>query len=124
MRRVVAVLAAVLAALAVWGVARLAGADVETVRKSGDLVDLPALYVAVVALLCGLGGWALLALLERFTPARARRLWLAAAAAVLTVALVHTAVEWQLTIGQRLWLAVMCLAVAGVLVPLLPRPVR
>ncbi|MFD5093995.1 DUF6069 family protein [Amycolatopsis thailandensis] len=119
--RTLGVAGATAAAALVWVLGLLLDADVETVRKSGETVDLPLLYVVVVALLSGIGGWAALALLERFAGARALPLWYSLATAVLLVALVHTALETQLSGGQRLWLGGLCVAVAVVLVTTLPR---
>lgn len=79
--RALTVVGTAVAALVVWLVATaVAGADL-VVPGTGRVT---ALAVLVVALLVGLAGWGLLALLERFT-ARARTVWRIVAAVVLLV---------------------------------------
>ncbi|WP_431935262.1 DUF6069 family protein [Micromonospora sp. RP3T] len=84
--RLLTVLAATVATLLGWVVAvPLAG--VELVARSGDGEQhVTPFAVAVSTLLAGLAGWALLALLERFT-GRARTVWTAVAALVLLLSL-------------------------------------
>ena len=80
--RPLAVAAATAAALAVWAIAsQVAGLDVRL--SAGALPE----HVAVVTVLAGLAGWAVLALLERVVPLRAGRTWTVLAAAVLAVSL-------------------------------------
>ncbi len=73
-QRLLAVLAAPVAALIVWLLAvPVLGADL--VVKSGDtLQEVVAPMVVLVALVAALAGWGLLAVLERIT-ARARLVW-------------------------------------------------
>ena len=84
--RLLTVLAATVATLLGWVVAvPLAG--VALVARSGDGEQrVTPLAVTVSTLLAGLAGWALLALLERFT-GRARTVWTAVAALVLLLSL-------------------------------------
>ncbi|MFI2713366.1 DUF6069 family protein [Micromonospora sp. NPDC018662] len=84
--RLLTVLAATVATLLGWIVAvPLAG--VELVARSGDVEQrVTPLAVAVSTLLAGLAGWALLALLERFT-GRARAVWTVVAVLVLLLSL-------------------------------------
>ena len=72
-QRLLAVLGAVMAALAIWVIAvPVAGADL-TVRQSGTTQPVGLAAVIGASLLAGLAGWALLALLERRAPRRADR---------------------------------------------------
>ncbi|NUP67928.1 MAG: hypothetical protein HOW71_37825 [Nonomuraea sp.] len=73
-------------ALAVWALAvPLAGVTL-TVRQGDGTQTIGPLLVAVVTLLAGLAGWALLAVLERWT-ARPARTWRIVALVVLAVSL-------------------------------------
>lgn len=85
--RLVTVAAAVVAALVIWIIAKVAGADF-TSPKFGDSdpFDINAGYVITTAALAGLAGWALLAILERAT-SRARTIWTVVAAVVLVFSL-------------------------------------
>ncbi|MDG4800734.1 DUF6069 family protein [Micromonospora sp. WMMD980] len=84
--RLLTVLAATAATLVGWAVAvPLAGVEL-TVRGGGGEQRVGPLAVAVSTLLAGLAGWALLALLDRFT-GRARTVWTAVAAVVLLLSL-------------------------------------
>lgn len=111
--------AAIAAPVAVWALARAAGVDVESVRRSERAVDLPALYVVIVGAVFVVLGWASLALLERFVPRLARPVWAAAGGVVLLVALVHSAVESKLAADQRMVLMVMTAVFAAALMPAL-----
>ena len=88
--RALAVIAAALAALAVWLVTDpLLGIDLTgtTAPGSQELMSITPALVAGTSLVVALAGWALLALLERFT-ARART----TTANALALALMHVAV--------------------------------
>jgi hypothetical protein len=79
--RALAVIAAVLAALAVWGVTDpLLGVELAAPTRPGSqqLLSITPALVAGTSLVAALAGWALLALLERFT-ARPRTSWTAIA---------------------------------------------
>lgn len=84
--RLLTVLAATVATLLGWTVAvPLAG--VELAARSGGVEQrVSPVAVAVSTLLAGLAGWALLALLERFT-GRARTVWTVVAVLVLLLSL-------------------------------------
>jgi hypothetical protein len=117
-----AVLAAPAATLAVW-VAAVPGAGVDlVVRNGGTEQSVTAVAVVVSTLLAGLAGWALLALLERFT-ARARSVWTGAAALVLLLSLLGP-VGGGVGTGATLTLVALHLVAAAVLVPLLRRTAR
>lgn len=80
------VLGATAAAVAIWVVATLAGAEL-TVSFSGQPVKKITLVSVIVAALVGsLAGWGLLALLRRFT-ANARAIWTVIAIVLLMFSL-------------------------------------
>jgi hypothetical protein len=120
--RGLSVLGAVAAALAVWVVAApIAGRQLK-VRQGGvtDTVGLRA--VIVTALIAGLVGWALLAVLERFGR-RPRPTWTVIAVVVLALSLAGPLAE-GVDAATKLVLACMHLAVGAVLIPTLPRMAR
>ncbi|MFG1656486.1 DUF6069 family protein [Micromonospora chersina] len=120
--RALAVLAATAATLAVWAAAvPAAGVDL-AVRNGGTEQSVTAAAVGVSTLLAGLAGWALLALLERFT-ARARAVWTGAAGLVLLLSLLGP-VGGGVGAAATLTLVALHLAAAAVLVPLLRRTAR
>ncbi|MDQ6798775.1 MAG: DUF6069 family protein [Actinomycetota bacterium] len=121
--RALVVIAAVAAAVAVWLVARLAGADL-TVRQGSDggAANVGLIMVTTMSGLMGLVGWGLLAVLERWTP-RSRTLWTYLALAVLVISLVGP-LGAGTTAGTKLALVGAHLATAAVLVPGLRRTVR
>jgi hypothetical protein len=85
-RRWLTVLAAMAAATASWSVAvPLLGVDLVVRQGSGSL-QVSALAVVLASLAAGLGGWLLLALLERWTR-QGRIAWRVIAALVLLVSL-------------------------------------
>ncbi|OKI69648.1 DUF6069 family protein [Micromonospora sp. CB01531] len=117
--RVLAVLAATAATLVVWAVAvPVAGVDL-VARTGGTDQSVTPVVVGVATLLAGLAGWALLALLERFTT-RARTVWLGVAVVVLLVSLLGP-LGGGVGTAATVTLVAMHLVAAGVLVPLLPR---
>jgi hypothetical protein len=120
--RGLSVLGAVAAALAVWVVAApIAGRQLK-VRQGGvtDTVGLRA--VIVTALIAGLVGWALLAVLERFGR-RPRPTWTVIAVVVLALSLAGPLAE-GVDAATKLVLACMHLAVGAVLIPTLLRMAR
>ncbi|MGC3863660.1 DUF6069 family protein [Micromonospora chersina] len=120
--RALAVLAATAATLAVWTAAvPVAGVDL-AVRNGGTEQSVTAAAVGVSTLLAGLAGWALLALLERFT-ARARVVWTGAAGLVLLLSLLGP-LGGGVGAAATLTLVALHLAAAAVLVPLLRRTAR
>jgi hypothetical protein len=129
--RALAVIAAALAALAVWLITDpLLGIDLSapTAPGSQELQPITPALVAGTSLVVALAGWALLALLERFT-ARARTIWTAIAllVALLSLAGPLSALA-STTAANAVALALMHLAVAAVLIPGLvgisPSPAR
>ncbi|MEV0352106.1 DUF6069 family protein [Nonomuraea sp. NPDC050680] len=113
--RLLTVIGAVAAALAVWAVVHLLG-GVALVSTSGEVT---AGAVIVAALVVGLAGWGLLAVLERVT-ARSRTVWTWIAAVFLVVSLAG-----PLTMGTtgaaKATLAALHVVTAVVLIGLLPR---
>ncbi len=121
--RALMVIAAVAAAVAVWLVARLAGADLTVEQGSGGgAAHVGLVMVAAMSAVAGLAGWGLLAVLERSTP-RARTLWTYAALGVLVISLVGP-LGAGTTAGTKLALMGAHLATAAVLVAGLRRTVR
>ena len=129
--RALAVVAAALAALAVWLVTDpLLGIDLAGPTRPGsqELMSITPALVAGTSLVVALAGWGLLALLERFT-ARARTSWTAIAllVALLSLAGPLSALA-STTAANAVALALMHLAVAAVLIPGLagtsPSPAR
>ncbi|MEA2842402.1 MAG: hypothetical protein QOJ69_73 [Actinomycetota bacterium] len=114
------VIAAVVAAVAVWLVARLAGANLTVEQGSGGgAAHVGLVMVAAMSALAGLAGWGLLAVIERSTP-RARTLWTYIALGVLAISLVGP-LGAGTTAGTKLALVGAHLATAAVLIPGLRR---
>ena len=128
--RALAVIAAALAALGVWLVTDpLLGIDLTgpTAPGSEQLQPITPAKVAGGSLIAALAGWALLALLERFT-ARARTIWTAIALLVALLSLAGPLSILASTEASVLALALMHVVVAAVLIPILagtsPAPAR
>jgi Family of unknown function (DUF6069) len=127
--RALAVIAATLAALAVWLITDpLLGNDIyaPTAPGSEKLMPITAVLVAITSLVAALAGWALLSVLERFS-ARARTIWTSIAVVFALLSLAGPLSALPSAGGaDALALAFMHLAVAVVLIPLLastsPRP--
>jgi hypothetical protein len=119
--RALAVIAATLAALAVWLITDpLLGIDLTGTTRPGSqqLQPITPALVAGASLAVALAGWALLALLERFT-ARARTIWTAIALLAALLSLAGPLSTLASTEANVLALALMHLAVAAVLIPML-----
>jgi hypothetical protein len=117
---VTAVLGATAAAVAIWVVATLAGADLTVSFGPGQPIQkITVVNVVVAALVGSLAGWGLLALLRRFT-AKARAIWTVTAivAALLSLAGPLSTIA---SAGTKAWLFSMHLAVATVLIVVLRR---
>ncbi|HJV12633.1 MAG TPA: DUF6069 family protein [Propionibacteriaceae bacterium] len=127
--RALAVMAATLTALAVWLITDpLLGNDIYAPAAPGSeqLMPITAALVAITSLVAALAGWALLALLERFT-ARARTIWTVIALVFALLSLAGPMSALPSTSGaDALALAFMHVAVTVVLIPFLastsPRP--
>jgi predicted permease len=110
--------AAVLASAAVWVIAvPLLGVHLLIRFGSGAPQTVGAGYVVGATLIASLAGWGLLALLERRT-ARARSIWTVAAVVVLLVSLALPLAAGTTTASKSV-LALMHIAVAAVLIPVL-----
>jgi hypothetical protein len=112
---VTVVLGATAAAVAIWIVATLAGADLTVSFGAGQPIQKVTVVNVVVAALVGsLAGWGLLALLRRFT-AKARAVWtvIAIVVALLSLGGPLSAIA---SIGTKVSLVAMHLAVATVLI--------
>ncbi|WP_432993334.1 DUF6069 family protein [Dactylosporangium sp. CA-233914] len=118
-RRAAAVLGAVAAPAAIWLIAvpglghRLVVAD----NRGGPPLDVGLPVVVTLALLASLAGWALLAVLERLTR-RAPAIWPACALVVLALSFAPLTGPGT-PMSTKLPLALMHVAVAAVLIPLL-----
>ena len=107
------------AALAVWALAvPLAGITL-TVRMGDGTQTVGPVLIAVVSLLAGLAGWALLAVLERWAP-RPGRIWTIIALVVLALSLLGP-LGSAIGVGATLVLVLLHLVVGAVLVPVLVR---
>ena len=118
--RLAAVAGATLAAALVWLVAvPLLDLTITVPEGPGSTTraSLGLGLVVVTALVASLAGWALLALLERFTR-RAASVWTGVALVVLVVTMPYAA---GFTVTERVVLGAMHLAVAAVVVPALRR---
>ncbi|MGR6913801.1 DUF6069 family protein [[Actinomadura] parvosata] len=120
-RRLLVVIGAPVAALAGWGLAvPVGGADLTARMGAGtEPQAVGPVAVVVASLLAGLAGWALLAVLERFTP-RAARIWTIVALIVLALSLLGP-LGSAAGLAATLVLTAMHLAVGAVLVNGLPR---
>lgn len=116
--RILAVVGGAAASLAVWAVAGpLAGVDLR-VHAGSRAEQVGPATVIIVSVLAGLVAWALLAVLERFTP-RARAAWTVNAQVALAVSLAGPLTSGTTT-AAKLALAGMHVATAVVLVLALP----
>lgn len=117
--RVTAVGAAVAAALVVWVVAAPVLRVDLAVPSGTQTMQIGVGLVIVNALVAALAGWALLALLERFT-SRPRTVWTVVAVLTLLVSFNGPLVAaGAASTATKLTLAAMHLAVGAVLIPML-----
>lgn len=108
----------VLAAVAVWVVAvPLLGVHVLVRFGSGASETVGVDYVIGATLIASLAGWGLLAMLERRT-SRARSIWTIVAIVVLLVSL-SLPLTFATTTASKIVLALMHVAAAAVLIPVL-----
>jgi hypothetical protein len=118
-RRALAVAGAVAAAVLVWAVATAAGIDlVVSFGPDGSPLEVTPAAVIAVSLLAALTGWAVLALLEGLS-ARADTVWRVVAVTVAALSLAGP-LSATAPAGTRAALVAMHLAVAAVLVTVLP----
>lgn len=115
-RRLGAVFLAVLAPVLIWLVADPLLGHPLRITDGEETFDIDVAAVVFVALLASLSGWGLLAVLERLATRRARAVWIGVAGAVLILSFVPFT-GGGMDGGTRAALALMHLAVAGVLIP-------
>ncbi|MFI7211318.1 DUF6069 family protein [Micromonospora maritima] len=122
--RAVVVVAAVVAAVVVFAVADAVVGEIRVPQRpaSSETEPLTLSAVTFAAALACLAGWALLAVLERFTaPARARAVWTGVALVVFLLSLPYLP---GFRLADRVAVALVHAALAAVLVPGLRRTVR
>ncbi|WCN78630.1 DUF6069 family protein [Micromonospora sp. LH3U1] len=118
-RRALAVAVAVVACLAIWAIGALAGVDYTVENPGQPATVIGAGPIFVVSLGIALLGWATLALLERFAPRFARPVW-TSLAVVVTLLSFAPLLSTEATGGAKLALGATHVAVAVVLIALLP----
>ncbi|TWJ21867.1 DUF6069 family protein [Micromonospora endolithica] len=118
-RRALGVLAAVASCVLIWVIGSLAGVDWTVTSPGRPAMELGLAPVVVVSLGASLVGWAALAVLERFAGRRATLIWTVLAAVVALVSL-FPLLGVEASTGAKFSLAAMHLAVAAVLIPILP----
>jgi hypothetical protein len=110
---VTTVLGATAAAVAIWIVATLAGAELTVSFGAGQPIQkITVINVVVAALVGSLAGWGLLALLRRFTT-NARAVWTVIAIIFALLSLGGPLATIS-SAGTKAWLVAMHLAVATV----------
>src|SRR6267143_5664910 len=110
---IAAVLGATAAAVAIWVVATLAGADLTVSFGPGQPIQkITVVNVVVAALVGSLAGWGLLALLRRFA-ANARAIW-TVIAIIFALLSLGGPLSTISSPGTKAWLVAMHLAVATV----------
>ena len=117
--RLLAVGIAVIVALAIWGIATLAGIELKVTSPFVGTLTIGALLTIAGALPLALAAWGVLVLLERRTE-RARTIWTRIAIAVLVLSLPPLLIL-DATVTTKLILAIMHLAVGLVLILMLRR---
>ncbi|MGN9811681.1 DUF6069 family protein [Micromonospora sp. BQ11] len=118
-RRALGVLAAVATCALIWVIGSVAGVDWTVTSPGRPAMELGLAPVVVVSLGASLVGWAALVVLERFAGHRATIIW-TALAAVVAVASLFPLFGVDASTGAKLALGAMHLAVAAVLIPILP----
>jgi len=120
-RRLLTVGAAVAAAVVIWSVAEVAGMHLrQPASGSGTAAALNVGFVIAVSALAALAGWALLAVLERFT-AHARAIWTTVAVVFLLLSLGGPFSGHGVSTGNRLVLGLIHLTVGAIVIIGLPR---
>ncbi|BBH67912.1 hypothetical protein ACTI_45970 [Actinoplanes sp. OR16] len=115
--RLVAIGIALVAAVAIWGIATAAGAPLEVDQGQG-VMSISLISVVFAVVFVGLLAWGLLALLER--SARGVTIW-TVIAGIVTALSFFPVIASEATTGTRVTLAAMHLAVAAVIIPLFRR---
>jgi hypothetical protein len=118
-RRALGVGAAVLACALIWIVGAVAGVDYTVENPGQPAFTVGLAPVVLFSLVSALVGWVGLVVLERLLGRRAGVVWTALAAALALLSLVPVFAT-EATGGAKIALGAMHLAVAAVLIPLLP----
>ncbi|MEH0985103.1 DUF6069 family protein [Micromonospora sp. CPCC 205556] len=118
-RRAIGVAGAVLACVLIWVIGAIAGVDYTVKNPGQPEMTVGIGPVVIFSLGAALVGWAALAVLERFLPRRATAVWIALAVVVALLSLLPL-MGTEATTGAKLTLGAMHLAVAAVLISLLP----
>jgi hypothetical protein len=121
-RRALGVAVAVLACVLIWALGRVAGVDYTVANPGRAPMEVGLGPVVIFSLLASLVGWAALVVLERFTR-RATAIWTPLAVVVALLSLLPLAGS-EADGGTKLTLGAMHLAVAAVLIALLPARAR
>jgi CDP-diglyceride synthetase len=106
----IVVVAAVIGGLAVWGIARAAGVELE-LKERASTDSVAAMDVVFAALVAGLAAWGVYALLKRSGRAR---WWPAVGSTVLAISMIGP--SWYADGASAMALMVMHLVVAVVLI--------
>jgi hypothetical protein len=123
-RRPVIIVAATMAPLFIWLVARVGfGLDVRSPTLNGQHFEIGPLVVLLTALVPSLLGWGLLAILERITT-YARLIWIVVALTGLMLSLDMPLSGTGASVGDRITLVLMHLSVGTILIPGLARTAR
>ncbi|MFI7576892.1 DUF6069 family protein [Micromonospora sp. NPDC049497] len=118
-RRALGVLAAVATCVLIWVIGAVAGVDWTVTTPGRPAMEVGLAMVVVFSLGASLVGWAALVVLERFAGHRATLIWTVLAAVVAVVSLLPL-FGADASTGAKLALGAMHLAVAAVLIPILP----
>jgi hypothetical protein len=122
-QRLVAIAGAVLAAVVIWVIAvPITGVDLQATTGPGSTVLEPVPVYAVIAmsLLAPLAGWALLALLERFTT-KPKTIWTTIAVIVLLISYGGPLLGAGIPTGSRITLGLMHTLVGLIVIPAFAR---
>ncbi len=112
--RVLTGVVAAAAALVIWAIAvPVLDVELRTTNPQGQSIEIGPLPIVILSIVPALLGWALIALLERFTPGRARTIWTVIAVAALVVSLVPLT---QMSAAAAVSLGSMHLVVGAVII--------
>jgi Family of unknown function (DUF6069) len=102
------------AALVIWVIAvPVFDVELTTTNPQGQTIEIGPVPIIVLSTIPALLGWALIALLERFTPSRAKTMWTVIAVAALLISFVPLT---QMSAAAAVSLGLMHLVVGGVII--------
>jgi Family of unknown function (DUF6069) len=102
------------AALLIWVIAvPVLDVDLSTTNMQGQPMEIGPVPIIVSSIGPALAGWALIALLERFAPSRAKMIWTIIAVAALLISFVPLS---QMSAAAAATLGLMHLVVGGVII--------